>query len=65
MMLKPGDKVKMNGRRKMRKGEEDKIWTVSNFPWELGGVLLVSLKGRRGGYAVDGLDLVEREKDNE
>lgn len=64
-MLKPGDKVKMNGRRKMRKGEEDKIWVVSSFPWELGGVLLVSLKGRSGGYAVDGLDLVERKKDNE
>ena len=64
-MLRPGDKVKMNGHRKVRKEEQNKIWTVSNFPWELGGVLLVSLKGRRGGYAVDGLDLVEREKDNE
>ena len=55
----------MNGHRKVRKEEQNKIWTVSNFPWELGGVFLVSLKGRRGGYAVDGLDLVEREKDNE
>ena len=62
-MLRPGDKVKMNGHRKMRKGEEDKIWIVSSFPWELGGVLLVSLKGRRGRYAVDGLDLIEKGED--
>ena len=64
-MLRPGDKVKMNGHRKVRKEEQNKIWTVSNFPWELGGVLLVSLMGRRGPYPVDGLDLVERGKNNE
>lgn len=64
-MLRPGDKVKMNGHRKVRKKEQNKIWTVSNFPWELGGVFLVSLMGRRGPYPVDGLDLVERGKNNE
>lgn len=55
----------MNGHRKVRKEERNKIWTVSNFPWELGGVFLVSLMGRRGPYPVDGLDLVERGKNNE
>lgn len=55
----------MNGHRKVRKEEQNKIWTVSNFPWELGGVFLVFLMGRRGPYPVDGLDLIERGKNNE
>lgn len=58
-MLKPGDKVVMNNHYWVSEKNEGKIWVVSSSPWNLCGTDVVLLEEYRGGYAVDGLDLVE------
>lgn len=58
-MLKPGDKVKMNNNYYVSNPNKDIIWTVKSEPWMVCGTLVVKLEGKAGGYAVDGLDLVE------
>ena len=58
-MLKPGDKVKMNRKYYVSKENKEKIWTAMSEPWMVCGTLVVKLDGKSGGYAVDGLDLVE------
>lgn len=63
-MLKPGDKVTMNSRYYVSKENRGKVWTVMSDPWDCCGTLVVKLEGKAGGYAVDGLDLVEGNDEN-
>lgn len=58
-MLKPGDKVVMNKNYHVSEANKGKVWTVRTEPWMCCGSLVVGLVGKSGGYAVDGLDLVE------
>lgn len=58
-MLKPGDKVKMNNNYYISDANKDIIWTVESEPWVVCGASVVKLEGKSGGYAVDGLDLVD------
>lgn len=58
-MLKVGDKVKMNSKYHVSAENREKVWTVRSAPWMVCGQLVVKLEGKAGGYAVDGLDLVE------
>lgn len=58
-MYKPGDKVVMNDRYAVNEAKRGKVWTVRSEPWNLCGTEVVLLEGMSGGYAVDGLDLVE------
>ena len=60
-MLKPGDKVVMNNNYYVSEQNKGRIWTVRSEPWMCCGQLVVSLAGKAGGYAVDGLDLVKEE----
>ena len=59
MELKPGMKVKMNSKYHVPAESKDKIWVVRSEPWNLCGTEVVLLEGKVGGYAVDGLDIVE------
>ena len=61
-MLKTGDKVVMNDNYRVSDANKGRVWTVRSEPWMCCGTLVVALEGKAGGYAVDGLDLVE---DNE
>lgn len=58
-MLKVGDKVVMNNNYRVSDENKGKVWTVRSEPWMCCGTLVVGLVGKSGGYAVDGLDLVE------
>lgn len=60
-MLKIGDKVVMNDKYYVSEQNKGKVWTVRSEPWECGGTIAVLLEGKRGGYAVDGLDIVKEE----
>ena len=57
-MLKPGDKVVMNSNYHVSPESRGKVWEVMSEPWMWCGTMVVKLKGKSGGYAVDGLDLV-------
>lgn len=58
-MFKPGDKVVMNDNYRVCDVNKGRIWTVRSDPWMCCGTMVVALEGKAGGYAVDGLDLVE------
>lgn len=62
--LKIGDKVIMNGEYHVMPQNKGVIFTVASNPYNVCGVMLVKLKDRSGGYAVDGLSKV-KEYDNE
>lgn len=57
--VKPGDKVVMNTKYYVSEENKGKIWEVASEPWLCCGTVVVKLKGRAGGYALDGLNLVE------
>lgn len=61
-MFKPRDKVRMNDKYFVTQANKKKIWTVRTGPWMCSGTMVVALEGKAGGYAVDGLDLVEAAK---
>lgn len=61
-MFKPGDKVRMNDKYFVTQANKKKTWTVRTGPWMCCGTMVVLLKGKAGGYAVDGLELVESVK---
>lgn len=63
-MLKIGDKVTMNNKYFVSEENRGKIWTVRSDPWDCCGTLVVLLEGKRGGYAVDGLDVVQEVQDD-
>lgn len=58
-MLKPGDKVVMNSRYYVSPENRGKVWEVMSEPWNCCGTMVVKLKGKSGGYAVDGLELAK------
>ena len=58
--LKPGDKVVMNDKYRVSEQNKGRVWTVRSEPWMCCGELVVSLEGKSGCYAVDGLDYVGR-----
>ncbi|MCI8378669.1 MAG: hypothetical protein HFH72_09145 [Lachnospiraceae bacterium] len=58
-MLKVGDKVDMNDKYRVSEENKEKVWTVRSEPWDCCGTMVVLLKGKSGGYAVDGLTKVE------
>lgn len=58
-MLKIGEKVKMNDKYHVSEENKKKVWEVVSEPWELCGTTVVKLKGKSGGYAVDGLTPVD------
>lgn len=58
-MFKPGDKVVMNDNYRVSDVNNGCVWTVRSEPWMCCGTLVVALEGKAGGYACDGLDLVE------
>lgn len=60
--LKPGDEVMMNDKYYVSEENREKIWIVRSEPWLCGGTSVVLLKGKSGGYAVDGLDLITEDE---
>lgn len=62
-MFKPGDKVVMNDNYHVSDANKGRVWVVCSEPWMCCGVKVVLLIGKAGGYAVDGLDLVEKGSD--
>ena len=58
--LKIGDKVIMNDKYWVSAENKGKVWTVNSEPWECCGTNVVKLEGKAGGYAVDGLDLINQ-----
>ena len=60
-MFKIGDKVRMNGKYILQEAHRGKVWTVLSEPRNACGMMVVTLDGLPG-YAVDGLELVERAK---
>ncbi len=57
--MKIGDKVVMNDKYYVSEENRSKVWTVRSEPWECSGTLVVLLEGKSGGYAFDGLDIVQ------
>ena len=57
--MKIGDKVRMNSKYRVSEENKKKIFTVRSEEFEISGTKCVLLEGRAGGYAVDGLDLVQ------
>ena len=55
-----GDKVVMNDKYRVNEANKGKVWIVRSEPWSCCGTNVVSLEGKAGGYAVDGLTVVER-----
>jgi len=60
--MKPGDKVTMNNRYEVSEHNKRRVFEVISEPQKFGKVECVWLKGFRGCYVVDGLDLVEESK---
>jgi len=60
-MLRTGDKVIMNDKYYVSEKNKGVVFTVRSEPWNCCGTMVVLLENYRGGYAVDGLTLVERE----
>lgn len=54
-----GDKVVMNDKYYVSKADRNKVWTVRSDPWNCCGTIVVLLEGKSGGYAIDGLNVVE------
>lgn len=57
-----GDIVVMNDKYKVAEKNKGKEFEVISEPWNLCGTTVVKLNGYSGGYALDGLDLVKRQK---
>ena len=60
--MKIGDKVVMNDKYFVSEDNKEKVWTVRSEPWNCCRTTVVLLEGKSGGYAVDGLDIVEVKK---
>lgn len=58
--IKIGDRVTMNNNYFVSEKDKGKIWTVRSNPWNCCGTIVVLLEGKSGGYAIDGLNIVER-----
>lgn len=58
--IKIGDRVVMNDKYFVSKENKGKIWAVRSNPWNCCGTTVVLLEGKSGGYAIDGLNVVEK-----
>lgn len=56
--MKIGDKVIMNDHYVVSDKNKGRVFTVKSEPWDLCGTDCVLLEGYIGGYAVDGLTVV-------
>ena len=54
-----GDIVVMNSKYWVSDKNKGKEFTVKSEPWNLCGTMVVKLEGYSGGYALDGLTIVE------
>lgn len=57
--MKIGDKVIMNGKYRIADKNKGVIFTVRSEPFDICGTECVLLENYRGGYAMDGLTVVE------
>ena len=57
--IKIGDRVIMNNKYLVSEKDKGKTWTVRSNPWNCCGTIVVLLEGKSGGYAIDGLNVVE------
>ena len=57
--MKIGDKVIMNDKYRIADKNKGVIFTVRSEPFDICGTECVLLEGYRGGYAMDGLTVVE------
>ena len=57
-----GDIVIMNDNYKVAEKNKGKGFEVISEPWNLCGTMVVKLEGYSGGYTLDGLDLIKRQK---
>lgn len=57
--IKIGDRVIMNNNYSVSEKDKGKTWTVRSNPWNCCGTIVVLLEGKSGGYAIDGLNVVE------
>lgn len=55
-----GDKVIMNDKYVVSEKNQGKVFTVRSSPFDICGTKCVLLEGHSGGYAVDGLTVVEK-----
>lgn len=58
--FKIGDLVTANHKNGVIYGWLGKVWEVASEPWAVGDFELVKLKGERGSFRVDGLELARR-----
>lgn len=63
--LKIGDKVIMNDKYRVADRNKGVVFTVKSEPWNCCGTQVVLLDNYRGGYAVDGLSLIESEANSD
>lgn len=56
--MKIGDKVVMNDKYHVSVENKGKVWTVRSEPWVCCGTPVVLFEGKSGGYAVDGIDII-------
>lgn len=54
-----GDRVIMNDKYRVSENNKGKVFVVRSVQWDLCGTQCVLLEGYRGGYAVDGLTVVD------
>lgn len=62
--IKIGDRVTMNNNYFVSEKDKNKIWTVRSNPWNCCGTIVVLLEGKSDGYAIDGLNVVEKGDNN-
>lgn len=55
-----GDKVIMNEKYVVTEKNKEKVFTVRSQPFDICGTECVMLEGYSGGYALDGLTVVEK-----
>lgn len=60
MKIKIGDKVTMNDKYYVSEKNKGVEWTVMSEPFDVCGTTCVMLEGFSGGYALDGLDKVNK-----
>lgn len=63
--MKIGDKVIMDERYEVSDKNKGRVFTVKSEPWDLCGTDCVLLEGYSGGYAVDGLTVVNGAVNNQ
>lgn len=54
----------MNNKYLVSEKDKSKIWTVRSNPWNCCGTIVVLLEGKSGGYAIDGLNIIEGKENN-